>query len=346
MKLSPFPVGPSACRSSRCAMPHRPLCPILLFFTCLSMSAVAFADDQSKTTQTKFEFDYGMRWEQLPEGKTARFWTPLITSTPDQQVRRVATQLPDGAKNVKETTDARFGNPLLYFELTPKSQPVVLKIKYHVVRTSSRTREITSEESAMVQSHFLAPSSLVPLDPQLQKTIAPALSEKTDPYDLARQLYLAVNQHLTYGKPKGQPWGRGDARWVCDSKTGNCTDYHSLFIATCRSANIPAAFEIGFPIGKQDSGSVAGYHCWARFLHKDRWTPVDISEGDKNPELRDYFFGNLTADRVTVTVGRDLELRPKAAAGKVNYLVYPHVEVNGEVVSDVTLDVQYQRAND
>ena len=318
---------------------------LITFVSCLGLSSASntVADDETQSTRSEFHFEYGMRWQRLPTTKTARFWTPLITSMPDQQVRRLETQLPKGAVNVKETTDARFGNPLLYFELPPTTKPVALKIKYHVVRNSSQARKITPREGAMIRSHFLAPSRLVPLDVQLRKTIAPTLSEETAPYELARQLYLAVNRHLTYGKPKGQPWGRGDARWACDSKTGNCTDYHSLFIAACRSAKIPAAFEIGFPIGSQDTGTVAGYHCWARFLHNDHWTPVDISEGDKNPALREYFFGNLTADRVTVSVGRDLVLRPKAAAAKINYLVYPHVEANGQPIANGDLDVHYRR---
>src|SRR3712207_7840796 len=40
------------------------------------------------------------------------------------------------------------------------------------------------------------------------------------------------------------------------------------------------------------------YHCWAAFAPAGRgWVPVDISEADKHPEMTDYYFGNLTADR-------------------------------------------------
>jgi hypothetical protein len=57
---------------------------------------------------------------------------------------------------------------------------------------------------------------------------------------------------------------------------------------------------------------------------------VDISEADKNPLMKDYYFGNLTADRVTFSVGRDLTLEPPQAAGPVNFLVYPYTEVDGK----------------
>lgn len=147
---------------------------------------------------------------------------------------------------------------------------------------------------------------------------------------------------MRYDKPAGLPWGRGDAVWACDAGVGNCSDFHSVFIGAVRDLGIPARFEIGFSIPPEiGSGEVAGYHCWARFLIKNaerndatsdttgRWIPVDISEADKRPELRDYYFGNLTADRVRFTIGRDLELDPPQEADPVNFLVYPYVEVDG-----------------
>ena len=82
-----------------------------------------------------------------------------------------------------------------------------------------------------------------------------------------------------------------------------------------RSQRIPARFEIGFqlPADKQ-SGEVPGYHCWSDFyVNSIGWVPVDISEANKNPKMKDYYFGNLTEDRVTFSTGRDLELVPKQA---------------------------------
>ena len=58
---------------------------------------------------------------------------------------------------------------------------------------------------------------------------------------------------------------------------------------------------------------------------------MDISEANKNPEMADYYFGNLTEDRVAFSTGRDLTLEPKQDAGPVNFLIYPYVEVDGKV---------------
>ena len=61
----------------------------------------------------------------------------------------------------------------------------------------------------------------------------------------AKVLYDLVNSHMKYDK-SGTGWGRGDAVWACENKHGNCTDFHSLFIALARANKIPAKFEIGF----------------------------------------------------------------------------------------------------
>ena len=136
---------------------------------------------------------------------------------------------------------------------------------------------------------------------------------------------------MRYDKPKGGQWGRGDSVWACDSRHGNCTDFHSLFISICREQDIPARFEIGFPISAQrGQGDVGGYHCWAKFVADQAWVPVDISEADKNPEKTDYFFGNLTENRIAFTIGRDLQLVPAQQDGPVNFLVYPYAEVSGK----------------
>ena len=144
-----------------------------------------------------------------------------------------------------------------------------------------------------------------------------------DPMKKARVLYDVVNDHMKYSK-EGKGWGRGDSVWACDSKFGNCTDFHSLFISLARSQKIPAKFEMGFPIPtKRGEGAVGGYHCWAFFRPEGKgWVPVDISEANKEPKMKDYYFGNLTEDRVAFTTGRDIDLVAEAGgqAGQLLHL--------------------------
>jgi transglutaminase-like putative cysteine protease len=152
-----------------------------------------------------------------------------------------------------------------------------------------------------------------------------------DQLAIGRVLYDVVNNHMRYSK-EGVGWGQGDVEWACDSRYGNCSDFHSLFISLARSQKIPAKFEIGFPLPeKRGEGEIAGYHCWAKFKPRSNgWVPVDISEASKNPKLREYYFGNLTEDRVTFSVGRDLVLVPEQDGPPLNFFIYPYVEVAGK----------------
>src|SRR5262249_36580780 len=81
---------------------------------------------------------------------------------------------------------------------------------------------------------------------------------------------------------------------------------------------------------------VQGYHCWAEFYAPGAgWVPVDISEARKHPELKDYFFGNLSGNRVLMTRGRDLLLEPDAAGRRLNYFVYPMARADREDVAGI-----------
>jgi hypothetical protein len=46
--------------------------------------------------------------------------------------------------------------------------------------------------------------------------------------------------------------------------------------------------------------------------------------------MRDYYFGNLTEDRVTFSMGRDITLAPKQDGEPLNFFVFPYVEVDGK----------------
>ena len=192
-------------------------------------------------------------------------------------------------------------------------------------------KRLTEEQKKL----FLAANSLVPVDGKPVELLKDS-TLADDSMAAGKQLYEIVGGHMKYDK--SQPgYGNGDVVWACDSKTGNCTDFHSLFISLARNSEIPARFEIGFPLppksDSQDSteGIVKGYHCWAWFHSEGTgWAPVDISEADKHPELKEYYFGKLTADRVAFSTGRDIELVPSSNADPLNYFVYPYVEVDGK----------------
>ncbi|UCD75001.1 MAG: transglutaminase domain-containing protein [Phycisphaerales bacterium] len=287
-------------------------------------SAAAAPEEAEART---FRFVYGATITELGPGEKVRVWLPVARSTSEQDVTLVTVEVPGPCR---ETVEKTYGNPVLYFEATADENGQVPILVEYLVKRNEIVRGFGEPAGAEEHELFLGPSSMVPVDGSTLEALVGDQPPQGEDLAKARALYDAIGVRMRYDKPAGEPWGRGDARWACDARFGNCTDFHSVFIAACRDLNIPAKFEIGFPIpADQGAGEVGGYHCWAKFLSDDRWVAVDISEADKHPEMADYYFGNLTPDRVVFTTGRDLRLDPAPQAGPVNFLIYPYVEVDG-----------------
>ena len=275
-----------------------------------------------------FEFKYGASITELPKDAIVRVWFPVAKSNEQQTVSLTNSTTPS---EMQLNRDAKYGNEIGFFEIAKSGDDdVEFELTFDVNRFEAQMNgskgTLTDEQKLL----FLSANELVPLDGKPQELV----KEKILPDDAiaaGEVLYDIVEQHMSYDKSK-PGYGNGDAVWACDSKTGNCTDFHSLFISLARSKQIPARFEIGFPLPKdKKKGAIGGYHCWAWFHAEGKgWSPVDISEADKHPEMKDYYFGKLTADRIAFSTGRDVELTPESESGPLNYFVYPHVEVNGK----------------
>jgi transglutaminase-like putative cysteine protease len=195
-------------------------------------------------------------------------------------------------------------------------------------KTLAQTRPLGKRE---VSDVYLRPNRFIPIDGKVALIAARLNLPKHSPLRVGRRLYDYLLDTMVYNW-KAPGAGRGDVLWACDSRTGDCTDYHSTFIALCRSQGIPADHEFGFPIRTQaKSGTITHNHCWARFwVDGVGWIPVDISEADKHPELKEYNFGALSPKLLKLSHGRDITLVPPQAAKPLNLFVLPYVEVDGK----------------
>jgi transglutaminase-like putative cysteine protease len=240
---------------------------------------------------------------------------------------------------------------MYYAEAISAPPEVHFEIEYDVIRhervaLGERAPRLTTFSlSPWERRQDLEPDSLVPVTGLPADLAAKVTHGKTQTLDRARSIYDYVFSTMKYDKT-GAGWGRGDVLYACDARKGNCTDFHSLFIAMARSQGIPARFEIGFPLPPdKNSGEIAGYHCWSDFYVEGKgWIPVDISEAWKHPEKRDYFFGAHDVNRMQFTMGRDLRLSPPQDGAPLNYFVYPYVEVEGRTYNNVSLAFSFADA--
>jgi transglutaminase-like putative cysteine protease len=294
-------------------------------------TALSAADDRPAAPRVRtFQFTYAATITGLKPGQDARVWLPVPPSGDEQEVEIVTKDLPaEGAIR----TERPHGNRILHLEAKANDKgEVPLRMVYRVKRRELKRDRLArkEDEDAEELARLLKPNKRVPITGKPLELIE-GKKVPADEMEAARLFYDVISGHMRYSK-EGAGWGNGDSVWACENGRGNCTDFHSLFLSLARSRRIPAKFEIGFGLPAQrGSGNIAAYHCWAKFhLRSGAWVPVDISEANKNPRLREYYFGNLTEDRITFSTGRDLNLIPRQAGPPLNFFISPYVEVDGK----------------
>jgi transglutaminase-like putative cysteine protease len=298
-----------------------------IIFLALGLVAQGAGEADVVKGSDHFEFVYRVK---LPEIKgEARIWMPLAKTDSFQTVTEEELNIPMKWEKVQ---DRDYGNDICVLYPQPSDSGKTFEVRYRVVRKEKAAYSASSAETA----RYLRPEKLVPINETFRTLAQKAAAGKSDDHERAKALYDHVIGQLRYDK-SGTGWGRGDAMFACNVRTGNCTDFHAYFIALARSIGIPARFAIGATIpADKNEGTIDGYHCWAEFLADGRWMPVDISEAWKNPKLADYYFGHNPANRFELTKGRDLVVDPEPASGPINFLVYPLLEMNGEVMKPET----------
>jgi transglutaminase-like putative cysteine protease len=314
-----------------------------MFSKALLSLAFLFAFTSLSTAQSSrhVTFHYAFTVKNVPAGEKVRIWIPAAHSDPYQEVRVISAT---GDLRLKKAHESKYGNEMYYGETSRANQPELrFEVTYDVVRHERLTLGVATPHledlklNEKVRKQDLSPDRLVPTTGLPADLAANATAGKSKTIDKARAIYDYVFDNMKYDKT-GTGWGQGDVLYACNAKKGNCTDFHSLFMAMARSQGIPVRFEIGFPLpeGKHTS-EIAGYHCWSDFFDPEHgWVPVDISEAWKNPVKKDYFFGAHDDNRVQFSTGRDLELSPKQGGAPLNYFVYPYVEIAGKPYADVS----------
>jgi transglutaminase-like putative cysteine protease len=307
----------------------------LAFFTQSSAPSSALAEGPAPSRERRIKFTYVTNIGPIDtSAHTLKIWIPLPRDDAFQGASKIAIDASSPSKIVDQNRD---GNRLVYLEAAaPLPREVAVKISFDVTRKEEsanlqRAAGARSEPTDGRFAEYLRPDALVPTTGRIAKISAHLDEAGATPLEQARVIYEYVTSVMSYDK-SGKGWGRGDAIYACDVRRGNCTDFHSLFIALARASGIPARFTIGFPLGSAQAGKIPGYHCWAEFYAGGQWIPVDASEAWKHPARHDFYFGHLDADRVAFTRGRDLRLNPAQDGAPVNFLIYPYVQVDGRVL--------------
>ena len=270
-----------------------------------------------------------------------RVWIPLPRDSKSQTIQHLQV---DSRHEWTRYTEPEFGNVYLYSEIeNPEEEMEVLRLRFQATR-----REVTFEQITPIPvtrrelRRNLRPDRLVTLSPRIRRLAKEVTRGKKEPLAQAKAIYDHVLATMKYDK-SSPGWGNGDTERACDLRRGNCTDFHSLFISLVRAKGIPARFIMGFSMSAGE-GQTSGYHCWAEFYIAGKgWIPADPSEASKtdDPTRREYLFGNVDAQRLEFTIGRDIRLEPPTAE-PLNYFIYPYAEMNGEAIGHPAISLVFR----
>jgi len=321
----------------------------LLFLFLVLSSLPALAQPAVTQKERHFNFHYTFTVKNVSPGERVRIWIPLAHSDAFQDATVVSKS---GDLPLKQVHQPEYRNEVLYAETSKADQgEYKFSVNYDVVRrehvvlvNGKPISDVRSAPAARVElARALEADRLVPVTGIPAQLAAQETKGATTPLEKAKAIYEYVFRTMKYDK-SGTGWGHGDTLWACDSKQGNCTDFHSVFISMARAEKIPARFQIGFPLpADKHSAEIPGYHCWAEFyLESSGWVPVDISEAWKHQEKHDYFFGAHDVNRVQFTQGRDLRLAPAQDGAPLNYFVYPYVEIGGKEYPNVSIAFSFE----
>ena len=286
------------------------------------------------------ELTYSFSVSKIPsDAKGVIIWVPMPLSNGHQKLLDYKVL---GEINHRIVDEWEYGNRFILFEIACgevfDDGAIEISIVFDIVRyaispihENSSVEQFSDEQLA----RYLGPGRLIPIDGKIAQEAYQTAGYLDNKLKQVRLLYDHIVDTFTYDK-SGTGWGRGDAVYACDMRRGNCTDFHSLFIGQARALKIPARFIMGLPLpADEGEGAIGGYHCWGEFYISEKgWLPIDASEASKFPEKRELYFGGLDEHRVAFTIGRDIKL-PGSVSKPLNYVIYPHVEIDGKIHTNV-----------
>jgi len=306
----------------------------------LALFLAAPAQGREAAGRVEMKFDLSAHAAE----KTVRLWVPYPVSSPYQDITAVEVS-GDFARSAVYT-DAKYQTPMLYAEWPGRTASRRLTLTFTARRKEVTRRDFPAEEAAWDPADYamwLAPTSLGPIDGPVKDLADSIVKGKTGVRERAKAIYDWICDTM-YRDPAVIGCGPGNVCALLERPGGKCTDIHSVFVALCRAAGIPAREIFGIRLGKKETQDISKWqHCWAEFhLPGYGWVPVDPADVRKlmlkrklalsdpeTRELRRYFWGGWDPYRVKLAVGRDLVLNPPQDGPPLNTFGYPYAEVDG-----------------
>jgi transglutaminase-like putative cysteine protease len=350
-----------------------PLCAVTLLL--MNRPPVLAAESASAESLPLRHATFELRNEvkvKVPEGaKRVRVWMALPQEEEDQQVSDMRVEAPSPWRIGRDSEGSR----VLYLETeNPPAGEFTLATSFVVTRREVRhsidpgkARPISDVDRVRF-AEYLRPNKYVVIDDEIRRLADQIVGNETNPVLAARKIYTWVLDNVDYWvkdpeHKKASPVG--STTYCLTLRTGNCTDFESLWTSLARAKGIPTQIVYGSFLKPElrDRDEDQSYHCWAMFYAPGLgWVPHDVAVADlykadipitpanaklvrlttsdgtfgADPAKVNYYFGNLDERRVVWSRNRDLTLDPKQDGEPVNALPKAYVEVDGKVLPETT----------
>jgi transglutaminase superfamily protein len=312
------------------------LCLLSLAIWPLAGCSTLLSSEQSasRMASRRFEFDFVVT---IPENLNTelgpvRIWVPVPVSDGAQTIDILRAPVDTTWSGVDE-----HGNRIAYL-VWQVGGPRELHWTYRVERRQSSggietgDRFLTAEQVALL---YLDSDNLVPVRGPVVE-VADEVLEEVGRDQLPRAMYDRILQDLHYGSDGYA--GHGATEFGLSEGYGDSTDYTAYWISALRSQDFAARFQIGYALPfERGAGQIKQYHAWGHYYDSAQgWVPVDLLNGDLDPDSADYFFGHLGSNQIGMSCGRDLVLSPPQESSKLNYFVAAYAEQAGREISVLT----------
>ncbi len=275
--------------------------------------------------------------------KTVRLWFPYPTSDLDQTIRNL-----NFTGNYTSFTLARepvSGALYLYAQWDGPMRARTMKVTFLAAANERKVPKLVDSRDAVppearkyLESDFWIPAG----NPRIVAQAREIMAGRTGILAKARAIYDWVVDN-TRRDPNVPGCGLGMAEATLASRSGNCADISSVYVALARAAGVPAREVFGLRLGGPgDTDITNGHHCWAEFyLPGAGWIPVDPADVlkamvDRNLDqaaakpFREQFFGAVGGRRIVLQRGGRGIAFAEGNAAPVNYFMYPYAEADGK----------------
>jgi transglutaminase-like putative cysteine protease len=277
--------------------------------------------------------------------RTVRIWLPYPVSDRFQKIEDMKIE-------------GNYMESAVYFE--PESEALYMYASWDgifnkrelVMSFKARSREVrfadlkdSGEPVPVDVMKHLEPNRWIPTDGNVNEIAQEIIKGKKGILEKSRAVYDWVVEN-THRDPNVKGCGLGIVEQTLAKRGGKCADISSVYVALARAAGVPAREVFGLRLGKKDDQNITkGFNCWAEFyLPGTGWVPVhpadvrkimlvnNLGLKDAQPYI-DYYFGGLDQYRIALErSGRGIAFIPPQEEGKLNYFMYPYVEVNGKAL--------------